>query len=79
MSDLLYITANDCHLCDHSRSVLDQLGVERRELNVESDEAMALAERGIPLTFLPVLTDGERVFAYGRFSAKRLSAEFGLS
>ena len=79
MSELLYITAEDCHLCEHSRLVLDQLSVERQELNVDSDEAMALAERGIPLTFLPVLTDGERVIAYGRFSAKRLSAELGLS
>ena len=79
MSELLYITAEDCHLCEHSRTVLDQLGVERRELNVDSDEAMALAARGIPLSFLPVLTDGERVFAYGRFSAKRLAAELGLS
>ncbi len=79
MSELLYITAVDCHLCEHSRTVLDQLGIARRELNVESDEATALAARGIPLSFLPVLTDGERVFAYGRFSAKRLAAELGIS
>ncbi len=79
MSDLLYITAEDCHLCGHSRTVLDQLGIERRELNVDSDEATALAAGGIPLSFLPVLTDGERVVAYGRFSAKRLAAELGLS
>ena len=79
MSDLLYITAEDCHLCEHSRTVLDQLGVERRELNVDSDEAIVLATRGIPLSFLPVLTDGERVFAYGRFSTKRLAAELGIS
>ncbi len=78
MSDLLYITAEDCHLCEHSRTVLDQLGIARRELNVASDEAMALAARGVPLSFLPVLTDGERVLAYGRFSAKRLAAELGL-
>ncbi len=79
MNDLFYITAEDCHLCEHGRTVLDQLGIERRELSVDSDEAMALAADGIPLSFLPVLTDGERVFAYGRFSAKRLAAELGHS
>lgn len=66
-------------MIEHSRTVLDQLGIARRELRVDSDEAMALAARGIPLSFLPLLTDGERVFAYGRFSAKRLAAELGLS
>ena len=79
MSELLYITAEDCHLCEHSRTVLDQLGIARRELNVESDEAIALAACGIPLSFLPVLTDGEQVLAYGRFSAKRLAVQLELS
>lgn len=78
MSELLYITAEDCHLCEHSRMVLDELDVVRRELSAESDEATALAEHGIPLTFLPVLTDGTHVIAYGRFSAKRLRKELRL-
>lgn len=78
MSELLYITAVDCHLCEHSRAVLDELGVVRRELNAESDEATALAKHGIPLTFLPVLTDGTHVITFGRFSAKRLRKELGL-
>ena len=78
MSQLLYITTEDCHLCEHSRRVLDELGVARRELDVASEEATALAEDGIPLSFLPVLTDGTHVIAFGRFSAKRLRKELGL-
>lgn len=78
MSTLVYVTTDDCHLCEHGRGVLDELGVERREIAADSAEAAALASRGIPLSFLPVLTDGERVIAYGRFSAKRLRKELGL-
>jgi hypothetical protein len=58
--------------------VLAGLGVQAREVSVDSSEASALAGRGIPLTFLPVLIDGERVIAYGRFSEKRLRRELGL-
>lgn len=75
---LLLVTAADCHLCEHARSVLIGLGVEVREIPVDSTEARGLAERGIPLAFLPVLTDGERLIAYGRFSAKRLRKDLGL-
>ncbi|HVB71722.1 MAG TPA: hypothetical protein VND83_09520 [Acidimicrobiales bacterium] len=76
---LLYITSEDCHLCDHGRAVLDRLGVLRREFTSESAEAADLAAHGIPLAFLPVLTDDDRVIAYGRFSARRLAQELGLS
>ncbi|HEU5212768.1 MAG TPA: hypothetical protein VFU10_08365 [Gaiellaceae bacterium] len=72
MSSLVYVTADDCHFCEHGREVLDRIGVERREVSFDSDDASELAEHGIPLAFLPVLTDGERVIAYGRFSEKRL-------
>jgi hypothetical protein len=76
--ELLFITTEDCHLCEHGRGVLDELGVERREISDSSEEAAALGGRGIPLSFMPVLTDGERVIAYGRLSAKRLRKEFAL-
>lgn len=75
---LLFVTSHDCHLCEHGRGVLSVLGLEARELDVESADAHDLAARGIPLAFLPVLTDGERVLAYGRFSEKRLRRELGL-
>ena len=75
---LTLVTTDDCHFCEHAHQVLASLGVEPHEISVESAEADALAERGIPLAFLPVLTDGERVIAYGRFSEKRLRKELGL-
>jgi glutaredoxin len=75
---LLLVTTADCHLCERAHEVLEHLGVETRDLDVASDEAQTLAERGLPLLFLPVLTDGERVLAYGRFSEPRLRRELGL-
>lgn len=76
--ELLLVTAEDCHLCARAHEVLDALGVGVREVPVGSQEAEAIAARGIPLSFLPVLTDGERVIAYGRFSERRLGSELGL-
>lgn len=75
---LIYVTGEGCHLCAHGRDVLQALGVPVRELDVESDEAEALAGRGIPLAFLPVLTDGTRLLGYGRLSEKRLRKELRL-
>ena len=78
MKTLVFVTTDDCHFCEHGRNVLDMLGVDRTEIRVDSAEAETLAARGIPLGFLPVLTDGERVIAYGRFSEKRLRRELEL-
>lgn len=72
---LTLITTDDCHFCDRAYGILSKLGVDARAISVESAEAHELAARGIPLAFLPVLTDGERVLAYGRFSEKRLERE----
>jgi glutaredoxin len=69
---LVLVTTRDCHFCERAHDVLDELGVPAREIDVGGAEAQALAARGIPLAFLPVLTDGERTIAYGRFSARRL-------
>jgi hypothetical protein len=75
----LLITAAGCHLCDHAREVLRRLGDETplqvREVDVASGEAEGLASRGVPLAFLPVLWDGERVVGYGRLSERRLRRE----
>lgn len=76
MGTLLLVTTDDCHFCERARTVLDTLGVARREISVDSEEAETLAERGLALAFLPVLTDGRRVIAYGRFSEKGLRKEF---
>ena len=78
LDQLVLVTTGDCHFCAHACQVLDELGLDPRRVEVGSDEAAELAGRGIPLAFLPVLTDGERVIAYGRFSEKRLRKELGL-
>jgi glutaredoxin len=74
---LTYVTTDDCHFCEHGRGVLDELGVHRVEIDADSQQAQQLAAAGVPLAFLPVLTDGNRVIAYGRFSEKRLRKELG--
>jgi hypothetical protein len=76
--ELVLVTSNDCHLCTHGHDVLARLGVVAREIDTDSEEARALAKAGIPLSFLPVLWNGSRVVAYGRFSEKRLRKEFVL-
>ena len=78
MSELVFITTEDCHFCEQGRGVLDALGVERREIADSSDEAAALAASGIPLAFMPVLTDGQNMIAFGRLSAKRLRKQLAL-
>jgi hypothetical protein len=75
---LVLVTAADCHLCERAHEVLGRLGIEASELDVASAEARSLAGRGLPLAFLPVLTDGEHVLAYGRFSERRLRKDLGL-
>ena len=75
---LILVTGDDCHLCEHGRQVLAELGVGAREVDVDDDEAASLAARGVPLAFLPVLTDGHHVIAYGRFSERRLRKELVL-
>lgn len=77
MGALTLVTSGDCHLCEHGREMLAGLGIETREISVESAEAHELAARGVPLALLPVLWDGERLLAYGRFSEKRLRRELG--
>lgn len=69
---LLLVTAPDCHLCSHAHEVLGELRVTVRVIDVSSPDADALASQGVPLAFLPVLTDGNDVIAYGRFSTRRL-------
>ena len=78
MGELVFVTTDDCHFCEHGREVLAALDVDAPEIPVESAEADRLAAGGVPLAFLPVLTDGDRVIAYGRFSEKRLRRELGL-
>ena len=73
--ELILVTSASCHFCERAHEVLAELGIAVREIDVSTDEAQRLAEAGVPLAFLPVLWDGERVVAYGRFSDKRLRRE----
>ena len=75
---LVLVTAVGCHFCAHAREVLESLGLGAHEIDVESDEARALARSGVPLAFLPVLWDGSRVVGYGRVSERRLRRELAL-
>jgi len=75
--DLVFITSSDCHLCAHGRGVLAGLSLRVREIDIASPEAQTLAVQGVPLAFLPVLFDGQRVVAYGRLSERRLRKELG--
>jgi hypothetical protein len=75
--DLVLVTSEGCHLCEHARTTLARLGLEARELSVDSAEARRLALLGVPLAFLPVLLDGTRLVAYGRFSERRLRKDLG--
>lgn len=71
MSALVLLTAPDCHLCEHGRAVLDELGIDWREVTGNTTEGARLAATAPPMR--PVLiADGGRVIAYGRLSLKRL-------
>lgn len=69
---LVLITGRDCHLCERAHEVLGLLSLKAHEIDVDSPEAHELAASGVPLAMLPVLWDGERVLAYGRFSERAL-------
>ena len=76
--ELVLVTSHDCHLCAHGQDVLARLSLAAHEVDIDSEEAQTLASAGAPLSFLPVLWNGSRVVAYGRFSEKRLRKELGL-
>lgn len=71
-STFTLVTGPDCHLCEHGRDVLDRLDVAYVEVDAGSRQALALAETGVPLAFLPVLVRDGQLLAYGRLSEKRL-------
>jgi hypothetical protein len=68
---MVLLTAADCHLCEHAKGVLAELGLHWREVDADSDEGQRLASTAPP--FRPVLCDSEgRLIAYGRLSRRRL-------
>ena len=68
---MVLMTASDCHLCEHAKEMLAQLGLDFREVHADSEEGQMLAASAPP--FRPVLYDSEgKLLAYGRLSLKRL-------
>ncbi len=69
-SHLTLVTAVDCHLCEHARSVAHRLAAELkfeiRELAWDSPEADVVRRDGVP--FPPALYAGDRLLGYGRIS-----------
>ena len=75
MTELVLLTSPDCHLCQHGRTVLDELATELpltwREESSETPEGGRLAAAAPPLR--PVLFDASgSVLGYGRLSTRRL-------
>jgi len=69
-SRLTLVTAVDCHLCEHARSVVHRLAAELkfeiRELAWDSPEADVVRRDGVP--FPPALYAGDQLLGYGRIS-----------
>ena len=68
MEQVVLVVSADCRLCDRARALLRRLGVAFREIDLADDETAALAGKGVPVVFFPVLVDGDRVVAYGDIS-----------
>ena len=69
-SRLTLVTAVDCHLCGHARSVAHRLAAELKleieELAWDSPAADAVRRDGVP--FPPALYAGDELLGYGRIS-----------
>ncbi len=68
-SRLTLVTAVDCHLCGHARTIAHRLASELKveiELVWESPEADIVRRDGVP--FPPALYAGDELLGYGRIS-----------
>lgn len=75
MTEVLLLTRDDCHFCEHAKGVLGRLQGEYeldvRELPLDSREGRELAERSGAL-FPPVIFVNGEAFSYGRLSERKL-------
>jgi hypothetical protein len=75
MTEVVLLTKEDCEFCDQAKGVLArlqlELGLDVRELSLESEEGRSLAA-GSSALFPPVLVVGGRPLFYGRLSERRL-------
>ena len=78
--DVVLVTAFRCHLCDHARSLLDELGARYplaiREVDLESDEGRDIVNR-LRVPFPPILLLNGTYFGHGRLSRAKLVKTLG--
>ena len=72
--ELIFLTAADCHLCEHGRRALAQLATDLplrlREVPWESEEGAGI--RAGFLVFPPAVFHDGRLLGYGRLSQRAL-------
>lgn len=75
MTAVTLLTQPECHLCDHAKTVLDNVAREHpltvTEIDLQSDAGRRIAEDAGILFAPGVLLDGQP-FAYGRLSERKL-------
>lgn len=71
-----YVTAPVCHLCDHGRQVLAELGehlpLDVAEIDLDSAEGRRLLATH-RFAFPPAVIVDDTLIAHGRLSARRLA------
>jgi glutaredoxin len=76
---VLLLTTESCHFCDHAKAVLarvsEEYQLEVSELSIASPEGRGLAERDGILILPGIYVDGE-LFGYGRLSEGKLKRRF---
>jgi glutaredoxin len=75
VTEVVLLTKEECEFCEQAKDVLarlqPELGLQVRELALESEEGSALA-LGSGALFPPVVVVDGRPLFYGRLSEKRL-------
>ena len=74
--EVVLVTAHRCHFCEEARKLLEDLGgrypLAIREVELESDEGIALATR-FRVPFPPVVLLNGAFFGNGRISRRKLT------
>ena len=72
MGQLVLVTRNGCHLCEHALSALRELGHEPEQADVDADELFRLYDWRVPV----LLIDGQ-VVAEGQITKESALAALG--
>lgn len=77
---VILLSAPDCHLCDHARTVLHHLTQNSTSFDIEeinwSDPAGAALVRRDGILFPPALYVNDELWGYGRLSERALRKRF---